>query len=307
MLYPTLTPATSVSALAALRIRVALGQVKVEQREDWWLVRLPKDRLAFFAATEQGRERLVRERRVLRLLAGKCGFQVPRIMTEGSGGSVSVREAVPGLVDPARIYRKVLRDAEVADEIGRALGEILAEQHQRVIQADVAGWLPGSPDWPRSRGWIRQRLGLLNDDRLIQAADRVLERYEALEIPESDCALVHADIGFHNIALDPDTFAVRGLLDYEGAAWADRHHDFRYLAVFGDTPCPLLDSAISAYKAATGYRLRPGRILLYNAACALTFLADRVGDAPEARPAGRTLAEDLDWVWRAMEDVPLSA
>jgi hypothetical protein len=23
---------------------------------------------------------------------------------------------------------------------------------------------------------------------------------------------------------------VHGLFDYEGAAWADRHHDFRYLA-----------------------------------------------------------------------------
>ena len=37
------------------------------------------------------------------------------------------------------------------------------------------------------------------------------------------------------------------------------------------------------------------RVLLYNAACALTFLAARVDTRPEERPCGRTLVEDLRW------------
>src|SRR2546427_4524466 len=34
--------------------------------------------------------------------------------------------------------------------------------------------------------------------------------------------------GFHNLAIDATSLAVSGLFDYDGAAWADRHHDFRY-------------------------------------------------------------------------------
>jgi hypothetical protein len=40
-------------------------------------------------------------------------------------------------------------------------------------------------------------------------------------------------------------------------------------------------------------RWRPA--LLYNAACAVTFLAFRADREPEERWCGRTLAEDLHW------------
>jgi aminoglycoside phosphotransferase (APT) family kinase protein len=43
--------------------------------------------------------------------------------------------------------------------------------------------------------------------------------------------LVHTDLGLHNVAVDPETKEVRGVFDYDGAAWADRHHDFRYLVL----------------------------------------------------------------------------
>ena len=54
------------------------AQVHVEAREDRWLVLLPADRLAWFAANLRGRRRLEIERRVLRLLAERCSFQTPR-------------------------------------------------------------------------------------------------------------------------------------------------------------------------------------------------------------------------------------
>jgi hypothetical protein len=101
-------------------------------------------------------------------------------------------------------------------------------------------------------------------------------------------------VGFHNLALDPDTHAVRGIFDYEEAAWADRHHDFRYL-VFDLGRDEMLEAACSVYEPLVGRPIDKGRVLLYNAACAVTFLAYRAGWQPEEKPCGRTLAEDLRW------------
>ena len=135
---------------------------------------------------------------------------------------------------------------------------------------------------------------MATDPQLIGGADAVLSRYEDLVIPEADRALVHTDVGFHNLAIDPTTLKVCGLFDYEGAAWADRHHDFRYL-VFDRSRFELLDAAVSVYEAALNLRIDRRRVFLYNAACAITFLADRAGTGPEDRPCGRTLDEDVRW------------
>src|SRR5262245_57461182 len=112
-------------------------------------------------------------------------------------------------------------------------------------------------------------------------------------------ALVHTDLGLHNIAVDPKTEDVVGLFDYDSAAWADRHHDFRYL-LFQETEDTVLDAALAAYEEAIGRRLDRDRIRLYNAGCAIGFLAYRAGTAPDARSCGRTLAEDLSWTTGAL-------
>jgi aminoglycoside phosphotransferase (APT) family kinase protein len=130
--------------------------------------------------------------------------------------------------------------------------------------------------------------------QLIADADAVIAKYEGLSIPETDRALVHSDVAFHNMAIDATSLKVHGLFDYADAAWADRHHDFRYL-IFDLDRCELLDAAISGYESALNRRIERERVFLYNAACAIAFLAHRAGTGPEDRPCGRTLAEDLRW------------
>jgi aminoglycoside phosphotransferase (APT) family kinase protein len=156
--------------------------------------------------------------------------------------------------------------------------------------------------------WIRARLVRVTSDReLIAGADMVIAKYEALSIPDADRALVHTDVGFHNMVIDPDSIKPCGLFDYEGAAWADCHHDFRYL-IFDLDRFEILDAAIAGYEAVANRRIARSRVLLYNAACAITFLADRAGTAPpEERPCGRTLAEDLRWAKRAISWVAAKA
>ena len=92
---------------------------------------------------------------------------------------------------------------------------------------------------------------------------------------------------------------VNGVFDYDGAAWADRHHDFRYL-LFDVGREDMLDSALRIYEPAVARSLDRNRIRLYNAACAIGYLAFRAGVPPEQKSCGRTLVEDLQWVRTAL-------
>jgi hypothetical protein len=296
------TVLTGEDVSAALRdagIVLAPAQLRVEPREDRCLATLPDGRLAWFPSNARGREYLVRERRVLRLLAARCAFRVPRLLFESEQGW-DLRAPVPGLCGPSGLYQRLVTDVSLARRIGRAIGSALAEQHTRIFQDDVAGWLPARPAWPEPGDWIRQRLPRVIDDRgLIAAIEDVMDAYDRADSTADDRVLVHGDLGLHNIATDPETTEVCGVFDYGDAAWADRHHDFRYLLI-DDKRQDALDAALEVYEPAIGRRLSRGRVRLYNAACAIGFLAFRLGTPPEQRSCGRTLAEDLSWVRGAL-------
>jgi aminoglycoside phosphotransferase (APT) family kinase protein len=260
--------------------------------------------MAWFPASEAGTRRLAAERRVLRLLAERCSFQAPRLLAVSDQG-FDVRRMVPGRTDPWGLFRRCRMDAGLARRIGRSVGAILAEQHASFGDADVAGWLPGRLSWPQAGDWIRARLpDVVDDAALVQRTSLAIERYEAVAVEPINRVLVHGDVGLHNLALDPDTDAVNGIFDYGGAAWADRHHDFRYL-VFDVGRHDMLDAALEVYQPATGVAIDRARLQLYNLACAISYLAFRLGTPAEQKSCGRTLAEDLRWVRGGLEEVGL--
>ena len=235
--------------------------------------------------------------------AGCCTFRAPRVLYEAPDGAFDVRAAVPGVTAPWALYQRVKDDPALAERVGRELGAILVEQHTRIRAEDAAGWLPSIPAWPEPLAWIRERLPrVVADAKLLARILAMLERYDAVPVDEDDRVLVHTDLGLHNVAFDPDTNAVHGVFDYDGAAWADRHHDFRYL-LFDFERDEMLDAALAVYEPAVGRRLSRERILLYNAACSATFLALRDGVPAEERSCGRTLAEDLGWIEAALARV----
>jgi aminoglycoside phosphotransferase (APT) family kinase protein len=303
--------------LRALGVSVDSSDVTLEEREGRWLVRLPGGRVAWFAATDSARSAMALERRVLRLVASRCGFAVPRVLAETDDGAVDVRSMVPGLADPLGLYTRVLADAGVAERVGAALGGILAELHSAIRAADVADLaLPLRPGWPESRDWIRERLPAVVADRELHArADEIMVRHDELQssLAGRDRVLVHSDLGFHNLSFDAASGDVKGVFDWESACWSDRHFDFRYLALDAERP-GLLDAEIAAYQPHGGFSSREGashpspaisrsRVFLYNAASAICYLAFRAGVPPEQRWAGRTLAEDLRWTHTAIARV----
>jgi hypothetical protein len=166
-----------------------------------------------FPASELGNKRLAVERRVLRLVAARCSYQAPRILFVSACG-FDVRQMVPGRCDPWDLFHRCKADWRLAQRIGRSIGAILAEQHTKIVEVDVAGWLPQCVAWPEASHWMRERLPqVVNDHALLGVIEQVVERYEAVLVGVKDLA----------------TDAVNGIFDYDSAAWADRHHDFRYL------------------------------------------------------------------------------
>jgi Phosphotransferase enzyme family len=294
-----LTPETATASLCGAGIGCAVEDVQVIARDERWAVLIGGDRIAWFPASELGGTRLSIERRVLSLIAERCSFQAPRLLFVSPRG-FDVRQMVPGQCDPWGLFHRCKADSRLTQKIGRAIGAILAEQHTRIVEADVAGWLPQRTGWPLASDWVRERLPLvLDDDGFIHAMEEVIERYEAVPIRADDRVLIHGDVGLHNLALDAESDTVNGIFDYDSAAWTDRHHDFRYL-LFDVGREDMLEAALGVYEPATGRPIDRNRVRLYNAACAISFLAFRVGTPAEEKSCGRTLAEDVRWVRTAL-------
>jgi Phosphotransferase enzyme family len=269
----------------------------IQQRDERWAVTLPGDRMAWFPSSDGGGRRLALERRVLRLLAQRCTFRTPTVLYEDPDG-FDVRAIVPGSCEPWPLFERAKHDAALARRIGRRIGAILTEQHTRIKHEDVAGWLPERLSWPEPSESLIERIATIVGDRaLIAAIERMLADYQRIAIEPADRVLVHGDLGLHNIVMQDDE--VVGVFDYDGAAWTDRHHDFRYLTFLWERET-MLEAALDVYEPAVGRTLDRRRIDLYNAACGASFLALRIGTGPDERPAGRTLAEDLAWVRGAL-------
>ena len=49
---------------------------------------------------------------------------------------------------------------------------------------------------------------MVDDRKLLADADAVMAAYEAVPVAEADRVLVHTDVGFHNLGIDPESHTV---------------------------------------------------------------------------------------------------
>jgi len=87
-------------ALANAGLHFTSAEIRVEARDERWLVHLPERRLAWFPASDEGLRRLEIERHVLRLLETRCHFGAPRVLVEDVAGEFDVRTMIPGTHGP---------------------------------------------------------------------------------------------------------------------------------------------------------------------------------------------------------------
>jgi aminoglycoside phosphotransferase (APT) family kinase protein len=290
-------PETVAENLAAAGYAPPDPALVLEPRDGRVLVRLGSDRMAWFPTDEAGRAGLARERRVLRLIAAHCRFPVPRVLHVDARGW-DVRSMVPGESRPFTLRERFIADLALAHRAGAAIGRMLADQHTNVPAAALEGWLPLTPGWPRPEDLPRLP-EVTGDVALLARIEAALALYAEAEANVADRVLVHADVGLHNIAFDPATDEVAGIFDYEGAAFADRCHDFKYL-IIGLPGEALFEAAVAAYEPLAGVAIDRDRARVLHAAAAIAFLAFRAGHAPVEPWCGRTLAEDLAWTGDAL-------
>jgi aminoglycoside phosphotransferase len=299
--YPQLSAARAHSLLLEGQVKAAPEQIAIEHRDGRWLVEWNSNQLAWFAASLEGATRLATERKVLALVQNSCSFAVPETLYVAADGSFDIRTKLEGIVDPPKAHEHLRNNPRAALQLGRWTGEALAQLHA-VIKSDyIPHWLPRKVSWPEPTSWILERLpAVIGEGTLAAEIAALLSHYENLQIADDDRVLAHTDLGLHNIVLATDSFAPLGIIDFDAAAYADRHIDFRYLILdFPDTT--LLTSACQTYAAITGKALQPERILLYNAVSACCYLAYRAGIPAETPWCGRTLNEDLAWTTQALE------
>lgn len=274
-----------------------------DTREDRTAVRVSADRMAWFPSNERGRTALSKERRILRLLQEHCRFPAPRVLYEDVSGW-DLRALVQGTVHPSGLSERLMADPAFSRSFGADLGRMLAEQHTRIPPAELAGWLPTTPNWPRPED-LPHLAEVVDDPGLLARIDQALQQRAQSRRALQDPVLAHADLGLHNMVVDPISYRLLGLFDYEGAVCGDRHHDFAYLVFPSHADAPMLEGALSTYEPATGIRIDRDRVWLLNAIAAIGFLAFRRGHPPEEAWCGRTLAQDLTWTSAALQRVGL--
>ena len=98
-----LTRETACKALRTAGLSCSPDEIEIVAREERWAVLLPGERIAWFPASPSGSRRLAVERRVLRLLADRCSFRVPRTLLVSEAG-FEVRQMVSGRYDPWGLF-----------------------------------------------------------------------------------------------------------------------------------------------------------------------------------------------------------
>ena len=287
------------AAHAQTGMAVAPEQISLMARDDRFAVLLPGDRIAWFAQNAAGAARMDRERRVLALIARHCSFAAPRVIDATE--SWDLRTFIPGHFAPFLVFERAKADGAFANALGASIGRVLADQHLNVPRDAVRAWLPREPSWPEPLSYMESRLPRVTDDAdLIRRALDFVWRYEAAETQSAERVLAHCDFGFHNIVVDDARGEVVGVFDYDGAAYVDRDHDFKYLLLDAEGDETLLRAAMNAYTSAGGAAIDRQRLYEINAASAVCFLAYRDGAQADEKPAGRTLSEDLAWMRMAL-------
>jgi aminoglycoside phosphotransferase (APT) family kinase protein len=303
MFHSSLSSENASALLRAAGVAVSPGKLTLERRERRWLLTWPDSgHLAWLPADAEGALQLEHENRMLALVAKHCSFAAPRTLYFEPSNGLAIRTKLPGLVDGTRLHARLHAKPALAEQLGDWVGRALAQLHA-IPSSSVTDWLPTRPNWPEPLAWIRERLPkVIGQHALLPRLNALLRHYEALMDRQRDPVPAHTDLGLHNLVVDPETFAPRGIIDFDASAYVDRHMDFRY-CVLDVEDFTFFDHALKSYGHATGVMLERRTIFLHNALSACCYLANRLGQPADEPWCGRTLAEDMAWCDEALRRV----
>jgi aminoglycoside phosphotransferase len=291
---PFLSPVTPETVAAALRehagLDIAPEAVALERRSWRWFAHLPDGRIVFVTDTSEGTALLAREGNLLRRLATRVSFGLPRVQDVEPTRGLQLRTPVPGAQlsggGRERAFAERPQGARLADDLGRALAAI----HTAFTADELAalGFLEAAPVLPPADALAARMGDRLTDPQIQAAFDSLLRLYRATSPAPGDFVLVHGDVWGGNLAVDLETGALNGLFDFADAGRGDRHLDFMYIHSFG---VAFAERLFQAYATATGVAISPRRTALYHAIAAFSALADTARDDPLLQQRRRWVKE----------------
>ncbi|WP_119305225.1 phosphotransferase family protein [Dongia deserti] len=245
------------------------------------------DAVAFIPDCASAMERLVREARLLRLLASRVSFGLPRILY--AGPALQVRAIVSGIQiggdGRERVFASSPQSMRLADDLGRALAQLHRAFTKQEAKAIGLVHFRPLPDGET----LRARLaGKLTDPLVEMAFNSLLVLYCESAPPSMDIVVTHGDVWGGNMAIDPETGALNGLFDFDDAALTDRHIDFMYFHSFSDE---FARRALATYAIESDQDASWQRVALYHAVAAFAALADI-----REKREGYLLQRRLDWI-----------
>ncbi|KAJ8602920.1 hypothetical protein MRB53_042304 [Persea americana] len=162
-----------------------------------------RDRLMKKNANWDSRARLENEYKVLKYIAENTDIPVPTPIS-------FVEDDEIGILTVARVDKGLICLSEVKDNQQAALDSVTAELTTKII--------------PQLQSHTSQRLGGFDSSDLLLLTPRMTDqRQQDWHRVTSDDAnafvLCHNDLGQHNIFIDPETFAIKYIVDWEYAGF----------------------------------------------------------------------------------------
>jgi len=287
---PLLDPITPETVASVLRdtigVIIAPEAIALEQSDGCRFARLSHGMLLFVAETPAGAGRLARESLLLRALAKRVHFGLPRFHDFPDHG-LQFRSPVPGAQLGGDGRERAFADSPQGERLARDLGRTIGELHTAFSQAELEalGLLP-APALPRAEA-LRQGLAGRIGPELAAVCETLIKHYADIR-PDQDIVFVHGDLWAGNMPVDLATGALNGFFDFEDAGLGDRHIDLMYLHSFGDR---FVDRAFEAYGEKTGRPISKARTALYHAIAAMAALAN----TPE-QPGDPLLEQRRRWL-----------
>jgi aminoglycoside phosphotransferase (APT) family kinase protein len=220
--------------------RVGLGQSNLTYRlvdgsgRVWVLRRPPLGRLL------ESAHDVAREARILAGLAGSA-VPVPGVVGTLEPGQVGddvfafVMEWVDGaVVDRMDLAERLSGEGRraVGISLARTLGAVHGVDLPSVGLADLASRKPYAPR--QLRRWSAQ--WELSKTRDLPALDRLARRLEGAAPPREELTLVHGDFHIRNVIVDPTSFAVAAVLDWELSTLGEPLADLGTLLAYWSEP-----------------------------------------------------------------------
>ena len=204
----------------------------------------------------------VTEAHVLAYLTGKLPVAIPELLAHGeyeNGWHYLLMSQLPG-TELAAAWPVIPRPNQ--DQIASEVGELLAALHG--LDPGPLHTTLGPPDWAsflaaqRATATERQRAVRLPDPWLSQIED-FLDSVSLAPSPER--VLLHTDLIREHLLVNPGTWTLNGLLDFETATTGSRAYEFVAVGLSVSRGDPrLLGRILAAY----GHSFDPRELLAYT-------------------------------------------